>query len=133
MSANPFADHQNPTTRRFLCCLYNRTDTDEGRRNGLMAIEVYNKMEEGRGQPHAEGADRFWIIYQLVIGCEEKGYIERWWWLPPNIRWGLGKLWWSPTWFDIIRITPNGINLCNIIEEDGASYCSSGKAPNCKD
>ena len=133
MSANPFGDHQNPTTRRFLCCLYNRTDTDEGRRNGLMAIEVYNKMEEGRGPPYAEGADRFWIIYQLVIGCEENGYIERWWWLPPNIRWGLGKLWWSPTWFDIIRITPNGIKLCNIIEEDGASYCSSGKAPNCKD
>jgi len=63
MTANPFADQKNPTTRKFLCCLHNRTDTDEGRRDGLMAIEVYDKMEEGQGLPYAEGFDRFWIIY----------------------------------------------------------------------
>jgi hypothetical protein len=133
MSANPFADHKNPTTRKFLCCLHNRTDTNEGRLNGLMAIEVYINMEKAQGLPYAEWADRFWIIYQLVTGCEEKGYIERYWWLPPSLRWGLGKLWWSPAWFDIIRITPDGIRLCNSIEEDGKSYCASSKAPSCKD
>jgi hypothetical protein len=131
MSVNPFADHKNPTTRRFLCCLHNRTDTNEGRRNGLMAIEVYDKAEEGL--LGAEGLDKLWIINQLVIGCEERGYIERWWWLPPNLRWWRGTLWWSPAWFDIIRITPDGIRLCNLIEEDGKSYCASGKAPSCKD
>src|SRR5215469_14875561 len=76
MTANPFADQKNPTTRIFLCCLHNRTDTNEGRRNGLMTIEVYNKMEEGRGPPYAEGADRFWITQSSFNNSNTSGPTE---------------------------------------------------------
>jgi hypothetical protein len=121
MAANPFVNPKNLTTHKFLCCLRNRTDTVEGLRNGLSAIEVYNKISEGE-VVGAEGVDKIRIMHQLVVACERNGYIEReWLWWP----------WWWRTWSGRIRITPAGIKLCNSIEEDGKSYCS--RVPSYKD
>jgi hypothetical protein len=123
MSATTFGDANNWTTRHFLCCLHNRTDTNEGRRNGLTPLEVYNKLEEGQALPGPEGVFKTWIITQLVIGCEWNGYIK-----PVNRPpWA----WWWPVWFDRIKITPAGIDVCNRIESDGIRYCS--KVPAYKD
>jgi hypothetical protein len=65
MSTNPFMAHDNDTTRKFLCCLHNRTDTDEKHLNGLTPEEVYNKMDEAA----LEGEATTLIINQLVTAC----------------------------------------------------------------
>ena len=48
MAANSFGNRTDPTTRKFLCCLHNRTDNIKGRKNGLYAIEVYDQISEGQ-------------------------------------------------------------------------------------
>jgi len=58
MSTIPFGNPKEHTTRKFLCCLYNRT-------------EVYNQLGLGA----TEGPDRTRTIDQLVIGCERN--VER--------------------------------------------------------
>jgi hypothetical protein len=107
MSTIPFGNPKEPTTRKFLCCLHNRTERTDLLLNGLTPIEVYNQLGVGA----TEGRDRTRTIDQLVIGCERNGYVER----------VGGK----------IRMTVAGIRLCNSIEEDGQSYCS--KVPSYKD
>jgi hypothetical protein len=154
MAVNPFMDRNNDTTRKFLCCLKNRTDTNERHLNGLTPEEVYNKIVEGQALQGPEGVHKTPLINQLVTACELNGYIERvWiWWRPPSwwtspwdtasspqLRWRLPTLWeplwgpqfwWQLTWSGRIRMTPAGIDLCKS-DDDGKSYCS--KVPSYKD
>lgn len=111
MSAN-FGDRGDEITRKFLCCLHNRTDKTDLLLAGLTPLEVYNKISEGVFDT-AEGEHRSRIIDELVVGCERNGYIER--------VGDTGK----------IRMTPAGIRLCNSEDEDEKSYCS--KVPAYKD
>jgi hypothetical protein len=138
MATIPFGNRTDPTTRKFLCCLHNRTDTIKGRKNGLYAIEVYARISEGQ-VVGAEGLLKTRIINHLVAGCERNGYIERellwwpWWWRTwsgTNNRY-IEREWWWRICSGRIRMTPAGIELCNSIEEDGTSYCS--KVPSYKD
>lgn len=112
MATNPFGNPKNLTTQKFLCCLHNQTYKTDLLLNGLMPIEVYNKISEGE-VVGTEGQDKIRIIDQLVTGCEANGYIDR--------IGNTGK----------IRMTVAGIRLCNSIQEDGKSYCS--KVPSYKD
>jgi hypothetical protein len=151
MTANPFMDRNNDTTRWFLCCLHNRTIPNEKHLNGLTPEEVYDKIMEGRAIQGPEGVHKTRLITQLVTACIQNGFIEQvwiwwqppsgwtspwntdnspqfWWWEPPSFGW------WRLTWSGRIRMTPAGRRLCNSIdEEDGKSYCASGKAPSCKE
>jgi hypothetical protein len=45
MSVNPFADHKNPTTRKFLCCLHNRTNIADQLRN-LTQSSGFKKLSQ---------------------------------------------------------------------------------------
>jgi hypothetical protein len=108
MITSPFGNPTDPTTRKFLCCLHNRTDRTDLLLNGLTPVEVYNQL----GLEVTEGRDKAQIIAELVTGCKQNGYIEH--------VGGTGK----------IRMTAAGIKLCNSIEEDGRSYCS--KVPSYK-
>ena len=107
MSTIPFGNPKEPTTHKFLCCLYNRTEKTDLPPNGLTPVEVYNQL----GLRATEGPVRTRTIDRLVIGCERNGYVER----------VGGK----------IRMTVAGIRLCNSIEEDSRLYCS--KVPSYKD
>jgi len=47
MSTIPFGNPEEPTTRKLLCCLYNRTERTDLLLNGLTSIEVYNQLGLG--------------------------------------------------------------------------------------
>jgi hypothetical protein len=129
--ATQFGNRENWTTRKSLCCLYNRTRTPEGKKNGLSAIEVYDKISEGQVVGW-EGVVKIWISNQLATACYWNGYIElEWlWWPDWSKAWSGSDIeMWSASWWRVwsgrIRITDAGIKLCNLIEADDTSYCST--------
>jgi hypothetical protein len=102
MTTNPFGNPNYQTTRKFLCCLHNRSDKTHLLLNGLTPTEVYDQL----GFEATEENLKTQTINQLVTGCEQNGYIER--------VGNTGK----------IRMTADGFKLCNHTEDDGTSYCS---------
>jgi hypothetical protein len=97
---SPDVDFQ--MTRRFLCCLYQRSgNNNDINRDGMLPREIYNLLEppdEGEGLVNQK-------VRRLVNNCQEKGYIE-------------------PGDNDRIKMTALGRRQCESLDEYGHSYCS---------
>jgi hypothetical protein len=70
MTTNPFGNPNDQTTRKFLCCLRNRTHL---LLNGLTPTEVYDQL----GFEATEENLKTQTVNQLVTGCEQNGYIDQ--------------------------------------------------------